>query len=404
MVCLAHPGRSGVPTQHRTPGRASGRGHRAAHPGRAGSESASGREDGGAGDPGAAEAAVAVGVLGQVLLVVVLPAIRRRGDLRRDQPRPQGASPLATSPSRRDDGVTRPGGALSNSTCTPDPTPVIDHRADRPPGEWPPLGVDVVRRGHALGPGGALVAIETPAGETVGVLHHVVKHSEGFAWGYQGSGPAELARFLLIAVLGSDALCRHCAGTTVVGHSPDSRSDEPYDTARHDPETAGRCPYCDRGIGLPPRLYQRFKNPVVARWPQDTDWHLATARSPPGSAPPATTNARPRAETAMPVVAGTCVGTGIVASRLIWRLSAGPNGPGSSSSTMPTATLSRSPRSVRVPPRRNRVRPAWRPLHRPDPGARPRRGTSPISGGSAAGLWGRALHRPPRGDELSRGR
>jgi Family of unknown function (DUF6166) len=107
----------------------------------------------------------------------------------------------------------------------------------------------------------------------------VVKHSEGFAWGYQGSGPAELARSLLIAILGSDALCRHCAGTTVVGSNPDSHSDEPYDTARHDPKTVGNCPYCDRGIGLPPRLYQRFKNQVVARWPQDTDWHLAAGET-----------------------------------------------------------------------------------------------------------------------------
>jgi hypothetical protein len=69
----------------------------------------------------------------------------------------------------------------------------------------------------------------------------------------------------------------------------------------------------------------------------------------------------------MPVAAGTYVcGYEDCASRLIRRLSARPNGPGSSSSTMPTATLSRSPRSARVPPRRNRVRPARRPLHQAD--------------------------------------
>jgi hypothetical protein len=45
-------------------------------------------------------------------------------------------------------------------------------------------------------------------------LRHVVKHSPtGFSWGYDGSGPSDLARCILIDVLGESLLCEQCDGT-----------------------------------------------------------------------------------------------------------------------------------------------------------------------------------------------
>lgn len=45
-------------------------------------------------------------------------------------------------------------------------------------------------------------------------LTHHSKHSPtGFSWGYAGSGPADLARCLLIDHLGTKAACANCEGT-----------------------------------------------------------------------------------------------------------------------------------------------------------------------------------------------
>lgn len=61
-------------------------------------------------------------------------------------------------------------------------------------------------------------------------LVHQVHHSpDGFSWGYEGSGPADLARSIL-----TDHL--------------------------------GRIPA--------PRLYQRFKRAFVARWPAGSPWQI----------------------------------------------------------------------------------------------------------------------------------
>jgi hypothetical protein len=96
-------------------------------------------------------------------------------------------------------------------------------------------------------------------------LRHVVKHSPaGFEWGYEGSGPAELARCLLIDVLGPAAACPECAGTgRVMFTGPDADQVEPYDPdAGADGNQVEEC-YCDGGYrGLP---YQDFKREVVAR-------------------------------------------------------------------------------------------------------------------------------------------
>ena len=66
-------------------------------------------------------------------------------------------------------------------------------------------------------------------------LHHLVYHSPtGFAWGYMGSGPADLAASLLADHLGL--------------------SERP-----------------------PPGFYQRFKQDVIAVLPIDEDWELTSA-------------------------------------------------------------------------------------------------------------------------------
>lgn len=90
-------------------------------------------------------------------------------------------------------------------------------------------------------------------------LHHHVKHSpDGFAWGYGGSGPAELARCILIDHFGDDAPCSGCLGR------------EPYKR---------RCAICGgEGVLITPALYQEFKADVIARLPQDKPWVLTTSQ------------------------------------------------------------------------------------------------------------------------------
>jgi hypothetical protein len=74
------------------------------------------------------------------------------------------------------------------------------------------------------------VHILTPAGVTSYPLPHLVRHSpDGFNWGYAGSGPAELARSLLIDCLGAAPA---------------------------------------------PRLYQAFKQRFICRLEQDAAWQI----------------------------------------------------------------------------------------------------------------------------------
>lgn len=62
--------------------------------------------------------------------------------------------------------------------------------------------------------------------------HDLANHSpDGFAWGYGGSGPAQLSLALLADALGSDARAK--------------------------------------------RLYMSFKFRHVAQWPQDQDWSIS---------------------------------------------------------------------------------------------------------------------------------
>jgi hypothetical protein len=137
-------------------------------------------------------------------------------------------------------------------------------------------------------PGGKLVTLETADGETVGLLRHVVKHSPGgFNWSYAGSGPAELARCLLLDALGDAAVCPACGGTGQVMHTETGLGDEegadvPYDPAVFDPAamTTIRCPgtnaaACDGGYLLAPPLYQRYTSEVIAALPAPpAEWRI----------------------------------------------------------------------------------------------------------------------------------
>ena len=70
----------------------------------------------------------------------------------------------------------------------------------------------VLYRGHNLSrPGGGLLVVIEAGGELVGLLPHHVMHSPtGMTWGYDGAGPADLARSLLIHALGDAARCAGC--------------------------------------------------------------------------------------------------------------------------------------------------------------------------------------------------
>lgn len=90
---------------------------------------------------------------------------------------------------------------------------------------------------------------------TMKPLEHIVRHSpDGFEWGYGGSGPAELARCILIDLLGEEAKCSQCLGTTTVTYE--------------DGEDMGteRCWNCDDGFVLPVS-YQDFKFEMIASQP-----------------------------------------------------------------------------------------------------------------------------------------
>lgn len=80
---------------------------------------------------------------------------------------------------------------------------------------------EVVYRGYGNenAAGGRLVMIEI-GGETY-PLPHQAKHSPtGMSWGYHGSGPADLARSLLVHALGDAARCPACEGTAEVVYCP----------------------------------------------------------------------------------------------------------------------------------------------------------------------------------------
>ena len=133
---------------------------------------------------------------------------------------------------------------------------------------------------HGYPPEG-LVKLESPVGRELGPLPHHFKHSHtGFSWGYGGSGPADLARSVLIAVLGERARCAECDGTgRVVGHVEGREwRTVPFDPAQHRPDDAEVCLGCDKGISFPPGVrYQDFKAEYVALWPQEEEFEISAA-------------------------------------------------------------------------------------------------------------------------------
>lgn len=127
--------------------------------------------------------------------------------------------------------------------------------------------------------GAAFVGSLAPAGGHVVHVHedggsrpleHVVKHSpSGFSWGYRGSGPAELARCMLLHVLGDAAVCTVCGGTATILEGDGDPG--------HEVAIRSTCWGCDGGYLLRPVVYQDFKEEVVAGLPADEPFRLPVA-------------------------------------------------------------------------------------------------------------------------------
>ena len=149
---------------------------------------------------------------------------------------------------------------------------------------------DVVYHGNHRGPSGpGTVTVETPAGEVLGLLNHVVRHSPtGLSWGYGGSGPADTARSILLAALGDSGRCPTCAGRGRVAFTADEEEPEPYDREKHGPDpkyhpgdeavredlVIDSCYDCD-GDGHVHVPYMEFKFDVVAGW--GDEWRITRA-------------------------------------------------------------------------------------------------------------------------------
>ena len=128
--------------------------------------------------------------------------------------------------------------------------------------------------------GGRLVMIEI-SGETYPLPHHAKHSPTGMSWGYHGSGPADLARSLLIHALGDAASCPICEGTEDVVYDVEADADVPARIAIADPDAtaSGRysevmgCYHCEDGSVVTPSLYQPFKRDVIASLPE-SGWAL----------------------------------------------------------------------------------------------------------------------------------
>jgi hypothetical protein len=180
-------------------------------------------------------------------------------------------------------------GVLDPPSSVPDPATrlasraadtIVKHEIRRrratllPPAGDPGPADDVVLHGH---PGAdAMVLFETSDGDPIAPLPHVQLHSPtGFGWGYGGSGPADLARCILIAVLGGAARCPTCDGTGAVMYVEGGSGEEPYDPDRHPLGLDDPCWDCEAtGITILPSTYQAFKRQVVVAWPGDAEWRV----------------------------------------------------------------------------------------------------------------------------------
>ena len=150
------------------------------------------------------------------------------------------------------------------------------------PPDHSPTNVDVVYHGFHRPTGEPTVLLETTDGQQLGALEHVAFHSPtGMGWGYGGSGPADLALSLLLAALGTDAVCPACAGTGKVVLDPNDETgiEEPYDPVRAAQGDYDRGDFeviscwsadCVRGHRYVP--YQEFKEQYVAGF--DHEWRM----------------------------------------------------------------------------------------------------------------------------------
>lgn len=114
----------------------------------------------------------------------------------------------------------------------------VGHRVPMTTDDWRALGWDEEEaRRLASEHHTAPRVIVVNGDHTIGVLRHHVRHSpSGFEWGYHGSGPADLARCILI-----DYFDMH-----------EAVEEEP-----------------DRSLGV---SYQDFKREKIAPLPADTAW------------------------------------------------------------------------------------------------------------------------------------
>ena len=119
----------------------------------------------------------------------------------------------------------------------------------------------------------ALVLLEAFDGEPLGPLPHYIKDSpEGYGWGYIGTGPSDLARSILVAVLGRGARCTTCGGTGRIRDSAGD-ADDARNVEQPNPTRLTRCPRCTDGVDTP--WVDRFRREYVARWPIDQPWRIA---------------------------------------------------------------------------------------------------------------------------------
>lgn len=101
------------------------------------------------------------------------------------------------------------------------------------------------------------VVVEDLSDGALNNLTHYVRHSpDGFLWGYEGSGPAELARCLLIDALGSAAW-------------------EEGEVNRAGESLNGPFTVYGDISNLVEQLYQSYKSQVIARLDRGTDWTLS---------------------------------------------------------------------------------------------------------------------------------
>jgi hypothetical protein len=112
-------------------------------------------------------------------------------------------------------------------------------------------------RGYRTAEDLAVVLVDHEDGTTTNLEHHRKHTPAGFEWGYLGSGPAELARCLIIDHMASRAWCSACEGTGIQGPVHRHR-----DTL--DPDQCWVC--MGEGTAFQPVVYQTLKFEVVAMW------------------------------------------------------------------------------------------------------------------------------------------